>query len=139
MGKQDEEENGTLIEFPGDQIRMPTQRLPDTLGRVDDDHPLRKSISFLILLLAVILVGVLIFAFSGGTFPGQDDADSSQAPVVETYRENGNITYQDEIIDGWFVDPERQHFMDSNGVRYTYVDPHDRGGRVVAGHWRVME
>jgi len=139
MEKPDEEENGTLIEFPGDQVRMPTQNLPDTLGRVDDDHPLRKSILFLILILAVVLAGVLIYAFAGGTFPSQQDADSSQAPVVETYREAGNITYQDEIIDGWFIDSERQHFMDSDGVRYTYVDPHDREGRVIAGYWRAME
>ena len=137
----EEEVNGKLVEFPGEEIRMPTQMLPDNLGRVDDDHPLRKSISNLILILGVFLAVVLIYAFAGGRLPGQKPPSESgdQAAVVETYREAGSITYQDEIIDGWFVDPDRQHFMDADGVRYTYVDPHDREGHRVAGHWRIME
>jgi len=138
VGIQDEEENGTLIEFPGDEIRMPTQMLPETLGRVDDDHPLRKPILILIIILAVFLLGVMIYVFAGGTLPGQK-AQTDQSSMVDSYKEDGRITYQDEIITGWFVDPERQHFMDQDGIRYTYVDPHDREGHRVAGHWRIME
>jgi len=134
-----EEENGKLVDFPGDEVMMPPQRLPENLGRVDDDHALRKPILVLIIILGVFLAGVLVYTFAGGTLPGQKSPGANESSIVDTYREAGSITYQDKIINGWFLDTERQHFMDNKGVRYTYVDPHEREGHRVTGYWRILE
>jgi hypothetical protein len=71
--------------------------------------------------------------FGGG---GTLAADVDLASVVWGQVSAGS---SGEIVRGWFLDPERQHFMTEDGRRFTFVDSHTRDGERVSGHWRLME
>jgi hypothetical protein len=135
--KEDPEENGRILEFPSDDIRMPTQRLPRDVGRVADHHPLQLPLR-----IAIIILGITIVVMAGSAVfkairSGMND--TGRPSIVNSYRESGAITYMDQRIEGWFLEESRQHFMDQDGNRYTYVDSHEREGSQVMGYWRKME
>ncbi len=133
-GTDDEEK---IVEFPTDDIRMPTQRLPRDLGRIEDSHPLRKPLRIAIVVLGIFIMVVIVYAFI--TTPPADREEPGFTSFAESYREPGTITYLDRRIDGWFLEESREHFMDQDGNRYTYVDSHMREGFRVIGHWRLIE
>lgn len=126
-----------IVEFPTDEIRMPTQRLPRDLGRIEDSHPLQKPLRIAIIVLGIIIIAVIVYAFI--TAPGADWEEPGFTSFAESYREPGTINYLDRRIDGWFLEESREHFMDRDGNRYTYVDSHMREGFRVIGHWRLIE
>lgn len=132
----DADDNEKVIEFPTDEIRMPTQRLPRDLGRIEDSHPLQKPLRIAIVVLGIIILAVIVYAFI--TAPGEVREEPGTS-FAESYREPGIITYLDRRIDGWFLEESREHFMDQDGNRYTYVDSHMREGFRVIGHWRLIE
>jgi len=134
---QEDEEKGRIVRFPEDEVRMPPARLPGPIGEVPSTHPLRRPLAVLLVILGIfVLVYIAIAIFSG---PPELPEDQAPQAFSEMYREPGAITYEDEIIRGWFLDPERQHFMTEDGRRFTYVDSHAREGEPVAGHWRLIE
>jgi hypothetical protein len=135
--EQESEEKGRILEFPTDGIRMPTQRLPRDVGRITDHHPLQLPLRISIIILGIVIVimaGSAIFkAIRSGMM------DSGRPSILNTFREPGAITYMDKRIEGWFIEESRQHFMDQDGNRYTYVDSHAREGSRVIGYWRKIE
>jgi len=132
-----DDESGQLVEFPHDETRMPTQSLPRLLGRVADGHPLRRPMTIAIIVLAAIMLVFIAQAVIQGDRHQSDD--DSRRGFSELYREEGKITYQDDLLDGWFLDEERQHFMAQDGRRFTYIDSHSREGSPVTGYWRLIE
>jgi hypothetical protein len=132
----DDDEHGRLVEFPADEVRMPPARLPQPVGKIAPGHPLLRPLTILIIILGIFVVIYLAASIIAGP-PAADVGE--QEPLSETYRESGAITYEGEIVHGWFLDPERQHFMTEDGRRFTYVDSHTRDGERVSGHWRLME
>ncbi len=139
----EEKENGQVVDFPEDEIRMPPTRLPQTIGRMEKGHPLQRPMVIVIIILCVILVVSIIISIQMGPPPEikNETAGAVSNPEMfsEMYRESGAVTYEDEIIQGWFLDTERQHFMDENGRRFTFVDSHQREDFPVSGHWRLIE
>lgn len=131
------DEKGRLVEFPSDEIRMPTQELPHDLGRIDDSHPLQKPLRIAIVILGFVIVVMIGSAILTSFHTGR--TDSERPSILESYRESGTITYMDERIEGWFLEETREHFMDNDGNRYTYVDSHTREGARVMGYWRKLE
>ncbi len=132
-----EEETGRIVEFPPGDYRIPPTRLPRPVGRIAPGHPLQRPLTISIILLALLLLVYIVVSFF--TAPPQEPADDEPITFSEMYRESGAITYQDEIVQGWFLDAERQHFMTEDGRRFTYVDPHTREGDPVSGYWRLSE
>jgi len=131
--RQQQEQNGKLVKFPLDGERLPPQRLPKMVGKIDEGHPLLKPLVIAFILLAIILgIQVLVSIYS----PNRQTENRSS--FAETFRESGTITYGGERIDGWFLDSERQHFLSADGQRYTYVNPHERDGKRISGHWRII-
>ena len=132
-----DEETGRLVEFPSDDARMPTQRLPRLIGKITPGHPLQRPMTIAIIILGLILLIFIAQAIIEGRRGPVDDTD--QRGFSEMYREEGRITYQDDLLDGWFLDEDRQHFMALDGRRFTYVDSHTREGSPVTGYWRLIE
>jgi hypothetical protein len=131
------EDGGEIVEFPVDSIRMPPQRLPQPIGRIAPGHPLQKPLTIAIWVLGL---GIALI-FVGSILSGMQIKSDDEYPLTfsEMYREAGAITYDGEIITGWFLDIGKQHFMDEEGKRFTYVDSHSREGQPVSGHWRLVE
>jgi len=90
----------------------------------------------IIVLAAIMLVFIAQAVIQGDRHQSDDD---SRRGFSELYREEGKITYQDDLLDGWFLDEERQHFMAQDGRRFTYIDSHSREGSPVTGYWRLIE
>jgi hypothetical protein len=132
-----EEENGKIVEFPEDEVRMPPPRLPQPIGEIPPGHPFRKIITVLLIVLGIFVVVYIAIAIMSEPPPQPDE--NNPTSFSEMYREEGAITYQDEILHGWFLEPERQHFMSEDGRRFTYVDSHSREGEPVMGYWRLIE
>jgi hypothetical protein len=128
---------GVLVDFPEDGFRMPPQRLPHEIGRVDESHPFRKSVVVILISLIIFLAGFIFLA--GATCMSSEKEGDSVKAVTEMFREPGSITYQKEILHGWFLDEKRQHFLAEDGRRFTYVDSHSREGSPVSGYWRLIE
>lgn len=133
----EEEEKGRVVEFPPDPFEMPPQHLPDMIGRMEPGHPLKRPMTIAIIVLGILLVVLIALSIFSG--PRPKPGEGEEATFSEMYREPGRITYEDKIIDGWFLDQERQHFMDKSGKRFTYVDSHEREGSPVSGYWRLVE
>jgi len=133
----EEQEKGIVIEFPENGVRMPTQNLPNVLGRIEDDHPFRRPLGKAIIILGVFLLGYILFA-SITCDSGRQDSEVREQ-LTEMFNHPGSITYDGEILAGWFLDSEMQHFMAEDGRRFTYVDPHAREDSPVSGHWRQRE
>jgi hypothetical protein len=133
----DEDQDPVLIEFPGDSMRMPEPLLPRPVGRIAEGHPLKRPLAIAIVVLLIIFFSHFLYTLLTGaasrTDPSQAGAFSSQ------YREDGSITYQDKILDGWFLESGHEHFMATDGRRFTYVTQHEREGSVVTGYWRLIE
>jgi hypothetical protein len=130
------EEDGKIVEFPSDETRMPTQELPRVLGRIPDSHPLQKPLRIAILVLGIV---ILIMVISAVYTSLRNATNTNESQIINPYREPGTITYMDQRIEGWFLEESREHFMDKDGKRYTYVDSHTREGSRVMGYWRKME
>jgi len=136
---EDEEfvnDEGEIIEFPGDVDefeRVPFPGVPHELGEIPPGHALIKP---LLVLIAALILFVLLFA--GLTCLSRGDVQDTPADPAG-YRESGSIVYLNESMEGWYLDPDHQHFMDSEGKRYTLVDEHLREGSQVESHWRIME
>ena len=134
--EEEEREEGILVRFPTDATRMPEPFLPGPLGRVDSSHPLRRP-----LLIAIIVLFILLFAQITITLISESrkSANVKSSSLSESYREEGTINYQGKALKGWFLEPERQHFMAEDGRKFTYVNPHKRGDTYVPGYWRLVE
>jgi len=127
----DRKEDDKIVEFPIEEIDIPIDRLPQPIGRVAEGHPLRKPLLMAIIILVLLVAGQIIYTVS--TAPPQSTARE------EAFREQGGITYENERLTGWFIDPAHQHFEASDGREFTYVDPHNRENGRVSGHWREVE
>jgi hypothetical protein len=128
-----EEEKGKLVNFPADEERLPSARLPSMVGRIGEGHPLLRPLIIAFVVLAIIL-GVQVVVSLIGAHEKND-----RATFTESYREAGTITYEGGRLQGWFLDTERQHFLAQDGRRFTYVDAHSREGSPVSGYWRLVE
>ena len=134
---QEEEKNGKIVEFPEDAVRMPPPRLPRPVGEIPPGHPFKKVVTVLLIVLGIFVVVYIAIAILSG--PPPQPVENIPQSFSEMYREEGAITYEDEILQGWFLEPERQHFMSEDGRRFTYVDSHSREGEPVMGYWRLIE
>jgi hypothetical protein len=128
-----EEESGKLVQFPSDAVRMPEPYLPRPVGRIARGHPLIRPLVILLVLFALVLAGHFVFTLFHGV-PAR-----YVQPASDIAREAGSITYEGRILDGWYMDPQREHFLSQDGTRYTYVDSHEREGSRVTGHWRIVQ
>jgi hypothetical protein len=133
---QEEPEEGKLVEFPADAVRMPEPFLPRPVGRIDEGHPLKRWLVALLLIFLVVLIGHFLFLLIKG--PPKPDVESNRSAFSETYREAGSITYLGKPLDGWFLEPSHEHFMAHDGRRFTYVQGHERGESQVSGYWRIV-
>ena len=89
--------------------------------------------------LILIFIGIAILFYSGVTIiSGHSNHPNDRPTFSQRYRQEGSITYRDKIISGWFLDEEMQHFIDSDGQRYTFVDSHIRENDTVTGYWRML-
>ena len=136
MPEQEEDKEGRIVEFPEDAVRLPPERLPAPVGRIVRGHPLRRPLTIAILVLAILFAAYVVFSL----FTAKSRSDPGEpATFTGMYHDPGCITYQGERLEGWFLDPDCQHFQAEDGRRFTYVDPHAREGFPVTGHWRLME
>ncbi len=134
---QDEEEQGELIDFPTDGSRLPPQPLPDNIGLIADDHPLRRPLAVAIIMFLSVLAGYFIFVAIYGQASSSNTAEWNS--FTGQYEQAGKITYEEQILSGNFLDQEMQHFQSEDGRRFTYVDSHEREGSPVTGYWRLIE
>jgi hypothetical protein len=133
----DEEKDPVLVEFPVDSLRMPEPLLPRPIGRISQGHPLIRP---LITILMVFVLAVVVFFIVGYFKMSNTPADRlNPQSIGAEYREEGKITWQDTRLDGWFLDSAHEHFMSTDGRRFTYVSSHQREGSPVSGYWRLVE
>jgi len=133
---QEKPEEGKLVEFPADVVRMPEPLLPRPVGRIAEGHPLKRPLVILLLIFLLVLIGHFLFLVIKG--PAGSDGEGNRSAISETYREAGSITYLDKRLDGWFLEPSHEHFMAHDGRRFTYVQGHERGESQVSGYWRIV-
>jgi hypothetical protein len=133
----DHEEDGKLVEFPADAFRMPEPLLPRPVGRIASGHPLKRPLAIALVIFVLILAADFVVTLFHAAHSSADRGN--RGAYSNTFRDPGAITYGNQHLNGWFLDPQHEHFQSEDGRRFTHVDSHEREGSEVTGHWRIIQ
>jgi hypothetical protein len=133
----DDDDDPVLVKFPSDSLRMPEPLLPRPIGRISSGHPLIKPLLIFLAIFVIVVAVILVISLRQSMVSGTHG--NPQQSIGADYREDGAIDYHDARIHGWYLDREHEHFMDTSGKRYTYVNQYRRENTVVPGYWRLIE
>jgi hypothetical protein len=136
--RMDEESNGDkLIAFPSDSTDVAIQPDIDDPDLVKKRLTVKKYLAVAVVAFVLLLAGHFIYSLLGAN--ARLEGHRAGSSILQEYHEDGAITYENIILQGWYLDPLHEHFMATDGRKFTFVNSHQRKDSTVIGYWRIIE